>query len=286
MVATRWGEPSELEYVDVPDPAPGAGQVLIEIRAIGCNFPDILMVQGKYQVKPPLRSARPRGLRRRARGRPRRGPRAARRARLREPRVGRLRERRRDRRAVHPSGRMPFDTRRRSASSTKRGTVRSSGARPPARASGSSSTARPAASGSPRSRSARRSARASSPPPGPRRSSRSRGSRRRRPIDYSTEDWVERVKAVTGGEVRTSSTIRSAATSSTARPSASPSRAGILMIGFAGGRIPISPSTASCSRTSAWSASTGGTTGARLPPSSRNGWTRCSSSTPTVASAP
>jgi NADPH2:quinone reductase len=54
MVATRWGEPSELEYVDVPDPEPGPGQVLVETRAIGCNFPDILMVQGKYQVKPPL----------------------------------------------------------------------------------------------------------------------------------------------------------------------------------------------------------------------------------------
>jgi NADPH:quinone reductase len=54
MVATRWGEPSELEYVEVPDPEPGPGQVLVETRAMGCNFPDILMVQGKYQVKPPL----------------------------------------------------------------------------------------------------------------------------------------------------------------------------------------------------------------------------------------
>jgi NADPH:quinone reductase len=53
IVATRWGEPSELQYLDVPDPEPGPGQVLIETRAIGCNFPDILMVQGKYQVKPP-----------------------------------------------------------------------------------------------------------------------------------------------------------------------------------------------------------------------------------------
>jgi NADPH2:quinone reductase len=54
MVVARWGEPSDLEYVDLPDPEPGSGQVLVEIRAIGCNFPDILMVQGKYQVKPPL----------------------------------------------------------------------------------------------------------------------------------------------------------------------------------------------------------------------------------------
>jgi NADPH:quinone reductase len=53
MVATRWGEPSELEYLEMAEPAPGPGQVLVETRAIGCNFPDILMVQGKYQVKPP-----------------------------------------------------------------------------------------------------------------------------------------------------------------------------------------------------------------------------------------
>jgi NADPH2:quinone reductase len=52
MVATRWGEPSDLEYLDVPDPEPGPGEVLIETRAVGCNFPDILMIQGKYQVKP------------------------------------------------------------------------------------------------------------------------------------------------------------------------------------------------------------------------------------------
>jgi NADPH2:quinone reductase len=54
MVATRWGEPADLEYRDVPDPVPGAGEVLVETRAVGCNFPDILMLQGKYQVKPPL----------------------------------------------------------------------------------------------------------------------------------------------------------------------------------------------------------------------------------------
>ncbi|HLE42454.1 MAG TPA: NADPH:quinone oxidoreductase family protein [Methylomirabilota bacterium] len=54
MLATQWGEPSEMQYADVPDPRPAAGEVLIETRAIGCNFPDILMVQGKYQVKPPL----------------------------------------------------------------------------------------------------------------------------------------------------------------------------------------------------------------------------------------
>ncbi len=43
-----------MEYAEVPDPQPAPGEVLIEIHAIGCNFPDILMIQGTYQVKPPL----------------------------------------------------------------------------------------------------------------------------------------------------------------------------------------------------------------------------------------
>jgi len=54
MVAAQWGEPSEMQYREVPDPQPAPGQVLVDTKAIGCNFPDILMVQGKYQVKPPL----------------------------------------------------------------------------------------------------------------------------------------------------------------------------------------------------------------------------------------
>ena len=54
MLATRWGDPTELEYADVPPPTPAPGDVLIDVKAIGCNFPDILIVQGKYQKKPPL----------------------------------------------------------------------------------------------------------------------------------------------------------------------------------------------------------------------------------------
>ena len=54
MLARRWGDPKDLEFADVPEPAPGAGDVLIDVQAIGCNFPDILIVQGKYQKRPPL----------------------------------------------------------------------------------------------------------------------------------------------------------------------------------------------------------------------------------------
>jgi NADPH:quinone reductase len=54
MLARAWGEPSTLEYVDAPAPRPNAGEVLIEVRAIGCNVPDILIVQGTYQHRPEL----------------------------------------------------------------------------------------------------------------------------------------------------------------------------------------------------------------------------------------
>jgi NADPH2:quinone reductase len=54
IVARMWGEPATLEYTEVFPPAPRPGQVLIDVEAIGCNFPDILIVQGKYQKKPSL----------------------------------------------------------------------------------------------------------------------------------------------------------------------------------------------------------------------------------------
>ncbi len=54
MLAKAIGEPGDLEWTELPDPEPGPGEVAIDVKAIGCNFADILMVQGKYQVKPPL----------------------------------------------------------------------------------------------------------------------------------------------------------------------------------------------------------------------------------------
>jgi NADPH2:quinone reductase len=46
--------PSALRVDDVPDPEPGAGQVLVDVRAAGVNFPDILITRGQYQFKPAL----------------------------------------------------------------------------------------------------------------------------------------------------------------------------------------------------------------------------------------
>jgi len=45
--------PQALRVDDVPDPTPGPGQVLIEVRAAGVNFPDVLLTRGKYQFRPP-----------------------------------------------------------------------------------------------------------------------------------------------------------------------------------------------------------------------------------------
>ena len=43
-----------LRWQELPTPEPQAGEVRIAIRAASLNFPDLLIVQNKYQVKPPL----------------------------------------------------------------------------------------------------------------------------------------------------------------------------------------------------------------------------------------
>jgi NADPH2:quinone reductase len=43
-----------LIWKELPTPEPKAGEVLIEIQAASLNFPDLLIVQNKYQMKPPL----------------------------------------------------------------------------------------------------------------------------------------------------------------------------------------------------------------------------------------
>jgi NADPH2:quinone reductase len=54
MLVREWGEPEAMQLVELPDPQAQPGQVAIDVRAIGCNFFDILIAQGKYQVRPPL----------------------------------------------------------------------------------------------------------------------------------------------------------------------------------------------------------------------------------------
>ncbi|MGB9224486.1 hypothetical protein [Mycobacterium sp.] len=44
----RFGGPEVLQYLDIPDPVPGPGQLLIETAATGVNFPDIRERLGAY----------------------------------------------------------------------------------------------------------------------------------------------------------------------------------------------------------------------------------------------
>jgi NADPH2:quinone reductase len=52
--AHEWCEPRDLAIDEIEIPQPGTGQVLIKVNAAGLNFPDILIISGKYQFKPPL----------------------------------------------------------------------------------------------------------------------------------------------------------------------------------------------------------------------------------------
>lgn len=51
VVCKEFGAPEKLVLEDVPAPRMGAGDVRIQVRAAGVNFPDTLIIQGKYQFK-------------------------------------------------------------------------------------------------------------------------------------------------------------------------------------------------------------------------------------------
>ena len=53
VLCHEYGPPESLRIGTLPDPVPRAGEALIEIFAAGVNFPDVLMVAGKYQSQPP-----------------------------------------------------------------------------------------------------------------------------------------------------------------------------------------------------------------------------------------
>ena len=47
------GGPETLELSDLPDPVAGRGQVLVAVKACAINYPDVLIIEDKYQMKPP-----------------------------------------------------------------------------------------------------------------------------------------------------------------------------------------------------------------------------------------
>ena len=54
VLCKQYGPPSTLVVEDVPTLKAGDGQVVIEVHACGVNFPDTLIIEGKYQFKPDL----------------------------------------------------------------------------------------------------------------------------------------------------------------------------------------------------------------------------------------
>ena len=54
LVCRQFGPIENLAVEEIDPPRPGPGQVLVDVKASSLNFPDALMVQGLYQVKPPL----------------------------------------------------------------------------------------------------------------------------------------------------------------------------------------------------------------------------------------
>ena len=54
ILCKEFGPPESLVYEEVPSPKPGPGEVVVTMKAASVNFPDVLIIQNKYQFKPPL----------------------------------------------------------------------------------------------------------------------------------------------------------------------------------------------------------------------------------------
>jgi NADPH2:quinone reductase len=54
VLCKAFGPPESLVVEELPSPTPAAGEVVVSMRAASVNFPDVLIIQNKYQFKPPL----------------------------------------------------------------------------------------------------------------------------------------------------------------------------------------------------------------------------------------
>ncbi|MEE4361888.1 MAG: NADPH:quinone oxidoreductase family protein [Pseudomonadales bacterium] len=54
VLCKAFGPPESLVVEEIPEPVCGPGQVRIAVHFVGINFPDCLMIEGKYQMKPPF----------------------------------------------------------------------------------------------------------------------------------------------------------------------------------------------------------------------------------------
>jgi len=54
VVCEKYGPPDSLVVKDLPSPRAGKGEVVVSVKAASLNFPDVLIIENKYQFKPPL----------------------------------------------------------------------------------------------------------------------------------------------------------------------------------------------------------------------------------------
>ncbi len=54
LLCTQFGPPDLLEVAEVTSPVAGPGEVVVSVKAAGVNFPDVLIIENKYQFKPTL----------------------------------------------------------------------------------------------------------------------------------------------------------------------------------------------------------------------------------------
>jgi NADPH:quinone reductase-like Zn-dependent oxidoreductase len=52
LLSRAIGGPGTLELAELPDPVPGPGQLLVRVRACAINYPDVLIIEDKYQFRP------------------------------------------------------------------------------------------------------------------------------------------------------------------------------------------------------------------------------------------
>src|SRR6186997_3119358 len=54
VLCKQFGPPESLVIEELPSPKAGPGEVVVSVKAASLNFPDVLIIQNKYQFKPPL----------------------------------------------------------------------------------------------------------------------------------------------------------------------------------------------------------------------------------------
>src|SRR5262245_30934527 len=54
ILCKQFGPPESLTLEELPSPRPGPGEAVISVKAASINFPDVLIIENKYQFKPPL----------------------------------------------------------------------------------------------------------------------------------------------------------------------------------------------------------------------------------------